>query len=38
MPEHLLNVAQAAERLGTGERFIRRLIADDARTGRCPPA
>ncbi|MEC3995896.1 excisionase family DNA-binding protein [Actinacidiphila sp. DG2A-62] len=28
MPERLLNVAEAAERLGTGERFIRRLISE----------
>lgn len=26
--DRLLNVAQAAERLGTGERFTRRLIAE----------
>ncbi|WP_329176386.1 excisionase family DNA-binding protein [Streptomyces sp. NBC_01477] len=28
MPERLLNVAEAAERLGTGERFVRRLISE----------
>lgn len=28
MAERLLNVAEAAERLGTGERFVRRLIAE----------
>ncbi|MFD7735589.1 excisionase family DNA-binding protein [Kitasatospora phosalacinea] len=28
MPEHYLTVAHAAERLGTGQRFVRRLIAE----------
>jgi excisionase family DNA binding protein len=28
MPERLLNVAQAAEFLGTGERFVRRLVSE----------
>ncbi|MFI1097536.1 excisionase family DNA-binding protein [Streptomyces sp. NPDC020917] len=28
MPERLLKIAEAAERLGTGERFIRRLISE----------
>ncbi|GLW58148.1 excisionase family DNA-binding protein [Kitasatospora phosalacinea] len=28
MPEQCLTVAHAAERLGTGERFVRRLIAE----------
>jgi excisionase family DNA binding protein len=28
VPERLLNVAEAAERLGTGERFVRRLISE----------
>ncbi|MFJ5613011.1 excisionase family DNA-binding protein [Streptomyces sp. NPDC093221] len=28
MPERLLKIPEAAERLGTGERFIRRLISE----------
>ncbi|MFB7950286.1 excisionase family DNA-binding protein [Kitasatospora phosalacinea] len=28
MPEQYLTVARAAERLGTGERFVRRLVAE----------
>lgn len=28
MPERLLDVAEAAELLGTGERFVRRLVSE----------